>query len=68
MTPSFTFASLSSWAKVFLSRLGVTYGLAVARFKQISPVAWQHVNFAGRYEFRKTPEHIDLDAMVEALA
>lgn len=41
---------------------------AVVRFKQISPVAWQHINFAGRYEFRKTPEHIDLDRVVEALA
>jgi len=41
---------------------------AVARFNQISPVAWQHVNFAGRYEFRRTPERIDLDAMVDTLA
>ena len=35
---------------------------------QISPVAWQHINFYGRYEFTKGPDPIDVDAMVEALA
>lgn len=40
---------------------------AVAHFKQISPVAWQHINFAGRYEFKRTPDRIDLDAMIETL-
>jgi hypothetical protein len=27
-----------------------------ALVKQVSPVAWQHVNLYGRYEFRKQPE------------
>jgi len=34
---------------------------------QISPVAWQHINFHGRYEFTKGPEPINLDAIVEVL-
>ena len=34
---------------------------------QVSPVAWQHINFYGRYEFTTGPEPIDLDAMVAAL-
>ena len=27
--------------------------------KRISPVAWQHINFYGRYDFSKTPEAIE---------
>ena len=40
----------------------------VALLKQGSPVAWQHINLYGRYEFRKAPEAIDIDAMVQALS
>ena len=39
-----------------------------AWLKQISPVAWQHVNFYGRYEFNKRPEPIDMDTIVSQLA
>ncbi len=35
---------------------------------QVSPVAWQHINFYGRYEFTKGPEAINVEAIVEALA
>lgn len=36
----------------------------VERLKQVSPVAWQHINFFGRYEFRKGPEAINLREIV----
>ncbi len=32
--------------------------------KQISPVAWQHINLYGRYEFQKTPDPINLEEMI----
>ena len=32
------------------------------------PVAWQHVNLYGRYEFRKQPEPVDVDEIVRELA
>ena len=35
---------------------------------QVSPIAWQHINFYGRYEFTKGPTPINLDAIVEELA
>ena len=38
-----------------------------ALMRQVSPVAWQHINFYGRYEFTTTPDLIDVDAMVEVL-
>jgi hypothetical protein len=38
------------------------------RLKQISPVAWQHINLQGRYEFSKQPGNIDLNTIVQELA
>jgi TnpA family transposase len=45
---------------------GDTAGAAL--IMQVSPVAWQHINFYGRYEFTKGPEPINVEAIVEALA
>jgi hypothetical protein len=36
--------------------------------KQVSPVAWQHINFFGHYEFRKGPEAINMHEIVRELA
>lgn len=36
--------------------------------KQVSPVAWQHINMYGRYEFSKSPETIDIGAIVQELS
>jgi TnpA family transposase len=33
--------------------------------KRISPVAWQHINLFGRFEFTKTGAGVDLDALAE---
>ena len=33
--------------------------------KSISPVAWQHINFFGRYEFTKKPDPLDLEIIVK---
>jgi hypothetical protein len=40
----------------------------VALLKHISPVAWQHINLCGRYEFRNGPEAINSNEMVRELA
>jgi hypothetical protein len=45
---------------------GDTQGAALV--KQASPVAWQHVNLYGRYEFRKQPEPVDVHEIVRELA
>ena len=36
--------------------------------KQVSPVAWQHINLYGRYEFRRWPEAINIQAIIQELA
>ncbi len=41
---------------------------AVALLKQVSPVAWQHINLHGRYEFKNSPEPIDINAIIQILA
>jgi TnpA family transposase len=40
---------------------------AVARIRGFSPIASQHMNFGGRYEFKKDPKPIDIDKMLEML-
>ena len=39
-----------------------------ALLTQVSPVAWQHINFYGRYEFSRQPEAINMNAIIEKLA
>lgn len=39
----------------------------VALLQRISPVAWQHINFYGRYEFIKSLDLIDMDAIIREL-
>ena len=44
------------------------HGQDTDALKRISPVAWQHINFYGRYEFNKYPEAINMEAIIEELA
>ena len=37
------------------------------RIKNASPVAWQHINFYGRYEFAKESQPIDMAEMIQQL-
>lgn len=39
----------------------------VAQLSQVSPVAWQHINFYGHYEFNRRPEVIDMKAILQQL-
>ncbi len=39
----------------------------VAQLTQVAPIAWQHINFYGRYEFRSRVAPIDLERVVAAL-
>jgi TnpA family transposase len=39
----------------------------VELIKQISPTAWQHINFMGRYEFNKPTEIINISEMIKNL-
>src|SRR5580692_2249077 len=54
------------WKAALWDRRGDMQGAALV--KQVSPVAWQHINLYGRYEFRKRPEPVDVDEIVRELA
>src|SRR5262249_34183500 len=41
---------------------------SAALLARISPGAWQHINCYGRYEFRKGPEAINLEEIIQELA
>jgi TnpA family transposase len=59
-------ATILSQLLVLKEATGDTAG--TERLTQVSPVAWQHINFYGRYEFSKGPEPINVEAIVEVLA
>ena len=39
----------------------------IDEFIRISPIAWAHIAFTGKYSFKKSNGAIDIEAMVEAL-
>ncbi|WP_404456925.1 Tn3 family transposase (plasmid) [Virgibacillus necropolis] len=45
-----------------------TQGLDSDVLKQISPVAWQHINLYGHYEFNKSQDSVNMDAIIQKLA
>lgn len=49
----------------------LTYGERMERdsdmLKRISPIAWQHINLYGRYEFNKKQESIDMSEIIQEL-
>ena len=59
-------ATILSHLLAHKERLGDATGAAL--LTQVSPVAWQHINLYGRYEFTKGPEVINLPAIIQALA
>lgn len=56
---------LLSQLAVHKERRGDAQGAAM--LAQVSPIAWQHINFYGRYEFSKGPEAIHLEEIIQAL-
>jgi hypothetical protein len=47
-------------------KIGVAQEI-VDEFCRISPIAWIHILFAGRYSFKKSNENIDIAAMAQAV-
>ncbi|WP_347990131.1 hypothetical protein [Methylomonas sp. AM2-LC] len=39
----------------------------IDEFARISPIAWSHIAFTGKYNFRKSNGDIDVDAMANEL-
>ena len=41
---------------------------AMKAIQRMSPVAWQHINFIGQFEFSADSPQVDFDALVERYA
>lgn len=54
-------------SNVLLHQVKKGDAVAVAMLEQVSPVAWQHINFYGRYEFTKSVQPIDINEIVQNL-
>ena len=39
----------------------------IDEFARISPIAWGHILFEGRYSFKKSNGNIDVESMIEIL-
>ena len=58
-------ASILSRLLEHQERTGDTRGAEAT--KRISPIAWQHINLQGRFEFLKTPDGLNVDTIIRAL-
>jgi TnpA family transposase len=59
-------AVLLSQLAAHKERMGDAQGVAL--LARVSPIAWQHINFYGHYEFSQGPEAINLEEIIEELA
>jgi hypothetical protein len=57
---------LSNVYEELLNKLGVDKAKEI--MNRISPVAWQHINFTGRYKFAGKGEIPDIENLVKSLA
>ena len=51
-------------SRILDAKLAAGDTAGAAQMAHISPIAWQHINFYGRYEFTTGASRIDIDAMV----
>jgi len=58
-------ASLLSRLLEHQEKSGDTQGAEAV--KKISPIAWQHINLHGRYEFQKPLDPLDVDAIIREM-
>lgn len=54
-------------SRVLEERRAASNLAGVAQLTQVAPIAWQHINFYGRYEFTSRVAPIDLEQVVAAL-
>jgi TnpA family transposase len=59
-------ASILSHLLAYRQSIGDLEG--IAQLKQVSPVAWQHVNLHGRFQFSDQPQLINMESIIRTLA
>lgn len=55
-------------SKVYIQKVAAGDQEAIAILRGISPVAWQHINLFGTFEFDETTDMVDIDALAARFA
>ena len=55
-------------SKVYEQKIAIGDQAAIEVIKGISPVAWQHINLIGKFEFSEKTPLIDIDALASRFA
>jgi len=64
ITNAIIYYNMALLSKVYAQKAAANDQQAMAIIRGISPVAWQHVNLFGTFEFSPTESTVDLDALV----
>lgn len=62
------FYNMALLSKVYAHKAAASDEEAIKILRGISPVAWQHVNLFGTFEFNDTPTKVDIDALAALFA
>ena len=62
------FYNMALLSKVYAHKAAESDEEAIKILRGISPVAWQHVNLFGTFEFNDTPTKVDIDALAALFA
>jgi TnpA family transposase len=63
-----SFYNTALLSKVYEQKLVAEDWIAIGALRRISPVAWQHVNLFGNFEFSEAGAKVDLDALAALYA
>jgi hypothetical protein len=63
ITNAIIYYNMALLSKVYAQKAAANDQQAMAIIRGISPVAWQHVNLFGTFEFSPTESTVDLDAL-----
>ena len=60
---------VSAHAARFVANCVIAYNSTMlnALFLRISPIAWNHIIFTGRYNFKNNNTKVDLEKMIDSL-
>lgn len=67
ITNCIIFYNATILSNVQIHQMNKGNAVAATALEKVSPVAWQHINFYGRYEFTKSVQAIDIEAIVQEL-
>ena len=66
-SPIFVITPTIAYNSIILNDLAKKYPNLKNSIRKISPIAWRHINFTGKYTFKKKKKLFSFDEIVEKL-